>query len=62
MVCPKTSPILMRAKPNEVRVGYVGSVNPGVQHRIAENGEIRGQKPCPNDWLLSKCPTKWPRK
>ena len=33
------------SKPNEVRVGYVGSVNPDVQHRIAENGEIEVKSP-----------------
>jgi long-subunit acyl-CoA synthetase (AMP-forming) len=32
-------------KPNEVRVGYVGSVNPGVEHRIADNGEIQVKSP-----------------
>jgi long-chain acyl-CoA synthetase len=32
-------------KPNEVRVGYVGSVNPGVLHRIADNGEIQVKSP-----------------
>ncbi len=33
------------SKPNEVRVGYVGSANPDVQHRIAENGEIEVKSP-----------------
>ena len=33
------------SKPGEVRVGYVGSVNPGCQHRIAENGEIEVWSP-----------------
>jgi long-chain acyl-CoA synthetase len=32
-------------KPKEVRVGYVGSVNPGVEHRIADNGEIQVKSP-----------------
>ena len=32
-------------KPNEVRVGYVGSVNPGCEHRIADNGEIQVKSP-----------------
>lgn len=32
-------------KPNQARVGYVGSVNPGVHHRLAENGEIEVKSP-----------------
>lgn len=33
------------SRPNQVRVGYVGSPNPNVQHRIAENGEIEVKSP-----------------
>ena len=33
------------SKPGEMRVGYVGSVNPGVEHRIAENGEVQVKSP-----------------
>ena len=33
------------SKPGEVRVGYVGSVNPGVDHRISDIGEIEVRSP-----------------
>ena len=33
------------SRPNQVRAGYVGSPNPNVQHRIAENGEIEVKSP-----------------
>lgn len=33
------------SRPKQVRVGYVGSPNPNVQHRIAENGEIEVKSP-----------------
>lgn len=33
------------SRPNQVRVGYVGSPNPNVQHRIADNGEIEVKSP-----------------
>ena len=33
------------SKPGEMRVGYVGSVNPGVEHRIADNGEVQVKSP-----------------
>ncbi len=33
------------SRPGEVRVGYVGHTNPGVQCRIAENGEVEVKSP-----------------
>jgi long-chain acyl-CoA synthetase len=33
------------SRPGEVRVGYVGHVNPGVQHRIADTGEVQVKSP-----------------
>ncbi|MEL0028200.1 MAG: AMP-binding protein [Perlucidibaca sp.] len=33
------------SKPGQVRVGYVGSANPGVECRIAENGEVQVKSP-----------------
>ncbi|MGQ0700044.1 MAG: AMP-binding protein [Panacagrimonas sp.] len=34
------------SRPNQVRVGYVGQTVPGVQCRIADNGEILVKSPC----------------
>ncbi|MEK6788063.1 MAG: AMP-binding protein [Pseudomonadota bacterium] len=33
------------SRPGEVRVGYVGHANPGVQHRIADTGEVQVKSP-----------------
>lgn len=33
------------SRPGEVRVGYVGHANPGVEQRIAENGEVQVKSP-----------------
>ncbi len=33
------------SRPGEVRIGYVGHANPGVEQRIAENGEIEVKSP-----------------
>ncbi|MEO6698081.1 MAG: AMP-binding protein, partial [Paraperlucidibaca sp.] len=33
------------SRPGEVRVGYVGHANPGVEQRIADNGEIQVKSP-----------------
>ncbi|MGH8455001.1 MAG: AMP-binding protein [Nevskiales bacterium] len=32
-------------RPGKTRVGYVGNVNPGCEHRIAENGEVLVKSP-----------------
>lgn len=33
------------SRPGEVRVGYVGHTNPGVEHRIADTGEVQVKSP-----------------
>lgn len=33
------------SRPGEFRVGYVGHANPGVQHRIADTGEVQVKSP-----------------